>query len=417
MPASVHRTRLLSWTLPQLGWDVSVLTAAKELQRPEWVDAQGYVFFPPDAEVHEVEASGDAWWTKLGVGSIGWRTFLPFYRRGCELLSARRYDLVYISTTQFNLFCLGPLWKKHCGVPYVLDFHDPWYRPGERITTGGARWKSAVGNSISRFMERYAVSNAAGIVSVSPEYLRILCERYPDAPCFQNGIAATIPFGVREEDFAAAGSAATAKRDAKDVFDVVYVGVGAEIMAKSFKAIAESMARLRQEGDPLVERLRIHLSGTDGRWCNGRKKILRDIAIEAGVGDLVAEEPAIVPYREALARASNANGLLVLGVDDSAYMPSKLFLYASSKKPLLASMRHDSQVNAYFARSADLGRLMSFGAAKKESRNDEALRSFLQDLVEQRVFNRSEVRREFSALKMAEKHAELFKRLNAGLAG
>ena len=416
MPASVHRSRMLAWSLPDARWQASVLTAGRAFQRPEWLDEQGAVFFPPHTKVHEVAPSGDWLWSRLGVGGIGWRAFLPLLQRGRELLREGRFDLVYLSATQFNLFCLGPLWKRLCGVPYVLDFHDPWYRPGVQITTGGAAWKSGLGNKMSRYMEAFAVKNASGLVSVSPEYLRVLRARYPEAEGLAEDRAVTIPFAVREEDFAAVPE--THLSDGKSgIFDVVYVGVGAEIMAKSFREITESVARLRRSGDPLVGRLRIRLFGTDGRWSDGRPRILRDVAAESGVGDLVEEQPTILPYRKALELAAGADGLLVLGVDDPAYMPSKLFLYASTGKPLLASMRHNSQVNGYFAKYADLGRVMSFGkAAGSEQRNDEALRSFLQDMAEGKRFARKEARRDFSAKRMAEAHAELFERIAAARA-
>jgi hypothetical protein len=408
LPASVHRSRLLAWCLPQAGWRVDVLTAGRRFQRPEWMDDEGAVFFPLPSKVHEVRPSHDWFWSRLGVGGIGWRAFLPLLQRGRALLREGRFDLVYLSATQFNLFCLGPIWKRLCGVPYVLDFHDPWYRPRERITTGGAGWKSNLGNRLSRYMEAFAVKGAAGVVSVSPEYLRVLRDRYPGAEGLAEGRAVTIPFGVREEDFDTARPDGVSNGKSP-CFDVIYVGVGAEIMAKSFQAIAESLARLRRKGDPLVGRLHVRLFGTDGRWRTGRPRILHEVAVEAGVGDLVEEQPTILPYRKALGLAIGADGLLVLGVDDPAYMPSKLFLYASTGKPLLASIRFDSQVNDYFAKYVDLGRLMHFGrGAADETENDEALRFFLQDMASEKSFARTEVRHDLSAQKMAERHAELF---------
>lgn len=413
MPASVHRSRLLAWSLPQAGWQATVLTAGPRFQQSEWLDNGGAAFFPPHTEVHEVAPGGDWLWSRLGVGGIGWRAFLPLLQRGRALLRERRFDLVYLSSTQFNLFCLGPIWKRLCGVPYVLDFHDPWYRPGQRITTGGAAWKSSLGNSLSRYMEAFAVNSAAGLVSVSPEYLRVLRDRYPGAEGLAEGRAVTIPFGVREEDFDASPPDGISEGRSPS-FDVVYVGVGAEIMAKSFRAIAESLARLRRKGDPLVGQLRIRLFGTDGRWRAGRPKILHEVATEAGVGDLVDEQPTILAYRKALALAAGADGLLVLGVDDPAYMPSKLFLYASTGKPMLASMRHDSQVIGYFTKYSDLGRLMQFGrGAADEEGSDEALQLFLQDMASGKSFARTGVRHDFSAQKMAERHAELFEGIAA----
>lgn len=415
MPASVHRSRHLAWALPGAGWECVVLTSPRSLQRPEWLDDQGASFFPSDIEVREAEESPDGMFGRLG-GGISWRALEPLKRAGDRLLAGQHFDLVYITTTQFNVFCLGRWWKSRFGTPYVLDFHDPWYRPGEQITTGGARWKSALGNILARYMESYAVRGAAGVVSVSPEYLRVLRARYPGAAGLAEGRGVTLPFSVREDDF----SLVAPKRedDAKSrIFNVIYVGVGAEIMAKGFREIVASVKRLRQKKDPLVDRLRLKLFGTDGRWSAGKPKILHEVAVEAGVGDVVEEQPVIVPYREALARAAGADGLLVLGVDDPAYMPSKLFLYASTSKPLLASMRHDSQANPYFTKYPDLGRLMSFGSSENtEERNDEALRLFLRDLAEGKRFARTEERRDFSAKRMAERHAELFERIVAASA-
>lgn len=78
-------------------------------------------------------------------------------------------------------------------------------------------------------------------------------------------------------------------------------------------------------------------------------------AAAVGVGDLVLEDPRIVAYSDAVSWVVAADGLLVLGVDDSAYMPSKLFLYALTGKPLLACMKWTSQVNSVFREFPDLG--------------------------------------------------------------
>jgi hypothetical protein len=81
---------------------------------------------------------------------------------------------------------------------------------------------------------------------------------------------------------------------------------------------------------------------------------------------------------------------------------------------MLASMRHDSQVNGYFTKYDDLGRLMQFGrGAADEEGNDEALQLFLQDMASGKSFARTEVRHDFSAQKMAERHAEMFEGIAA----
>lgn len=446
MPASVHRARQLGWCLREAGWDVEVLTPSVEFQRTEWLDDQSSVFFPTDIPCHEVPPPARSWIAKFGAKSMAWRALLPMYRQGCELLASGRFDLVYITTTVFNFFCLGRLWQRQFGVPYVLDFHDPWYRPNQSITSTNHRFKAWLSNRLARYMEAYAVKKAAGLVAVSPDYLQELRARYPAAKAFQGDRFAAIPFGVLPLDFELARPRTQVMSPASDIsspssvpevrspvsefqisafqrfnqrppssdLEIAYVGVGAEIMAKSFRRIANGLARLRRQHPELLPRIRIRLFGTDGRWKDGLPKILQEQAVAAGIGDLVAEDPRIIPYRQAIERAVAADGLLVLGVDDPAYMPSKLFLYAMTGKPLLACMHAGSQVNDYFKRFPELGTLIHFdGPAETEAAEDARLLEFLKQVAEHKSFPRENVRREFSAVAMARKHAELFDKIVA----
>ena len=263
-------------------------------------------------------------------------------------------------------------------------------------------------------MEAYAVRQADGLVAVSPDYLDELGRRYPAARAFKNGNCAAIPFGVLLKDFELVREPSGSNENHDKLCEIAYVGVGAEIMAKSFRRIADGVARLRQREPELISRLRFRFSGTDGRWSEGRPKILQEQAQAAGIGDLVEENPRIIAYREATRRAVVADGLLVLGVNDPAYMPSKLFPYALTGKPLLACMHGNSQVNAYFQRLPEIGTLIHFdGPAENEAAEDALLLAFLRQVAERKTFARENVRAEFSAAAMARKHAELFDQIVA----
>jgi hypothetical protein len=423
MPASVHRARQLGWCLRELEWEVEVLTPSIEFQRPEWLDDQSATFFPAQVPCHEVPPPARSWIEKFGAKGIAWRALLPMYHRGCELLASGRFDLVYITTTVFNFFCLGALWRRKFGVPYVLDFHDPWYRPNRSITSTHHRFKAWLSNRLARHLEAYAVKPAAGLIAVSPDYLQELRARYPAAISFQTGRYAAIPFGVLPLDFELARPPSSSsvqtsglRPPTSDVclqttLEIIYVGVGAEIMAKSFRRIADGLASLRRQQPELPAQIRIRLSGTDGRWRDGMPKILLEQAVAAGIGDLVTEDPRIIPYREAIGRAVAADGLLVLGVDDPAYMPSKLFLYALTGKPLLACLHVHSQVNDYFKRFPELGTLIHFsGRQEMEAAEDATLLTFLKQVAARQKFSREAIRLEFSAAAMARKHTELFEK-------
>ena len=79
-----------------------------------------------------------------GFGSLGLRSYGSLRKAGEHWIGENRPDLVYLTTTEFDLFRLGPAWRRKTGVPYVLDYQDPWVtdyyeRPGapRPLTTSG----------------------------------------------------------------------------------------------------------------------------------------------------------------------------------------------------------------------------------------------------------------------------------------
>jgi hypothetical protein len=194
-----------------------------------------------------------------------------------------------------------------------------------------------------------------------------------------------------------------------DLLEVGYVGAGGSIMAKSFRRIVQSLARLRAREPELVSKVRIRILGTYAYWLPGEPKELEAIAIAEGVGDLVEEQPARIGYLQAINHILQARGVLILGVDDPAYMPSKLFTYALTGKPLLASLHRDSQVNQYFQEAPELGRVIHFGnAPEQEAAQDEQVRLFLYEMAAQQSFNRAEQIAPYLSPATARQHAALF---------
>src|SRR5262249_18100649 len=144
-------------------------------------------------------------------------------------------------------------------------------------------------------------------------------------------------------------------------------------------------------------------------WVPGDSKDLEAIAEQEGVGDLVEEQPARVSYLRAMDLILRARGVLVLGVDDPAYMPSKLFTYALTGKPLLACLHRDSQGNRYFREIPGLGRLIHFGAdAAQEFSEDAEVHLFVTEMAIGRRFNRTAEISPYLSPAAARRHAELF---------
>ena len=109
---------------------------------------------------------------------------------------------------------------------------------------------------------------------------------------------------------------------------------------------------------------------------------------------------------------SEAVGLLILGVDDPAYCPSKLFLYALTRKPLLACMVTGSTVDSYFVRDSFLGHLVHFGSgdAPTESGAKASLDRYLGEVNDRCLRDRTSSIPEAQVSVMSALHAELFAR-------
>ncbi len=408
MLADMHRARMLAQNLPQFGWDVEVLVPGTAFQRDIWIEKDAVAFRPPNTPVHEVKPKFDQVFKMCGVGSVGWRSFWPLYQRGLNLLKTRRFDLIYISTTQFILFCLGPLWLRKAQVPYVLDFHDPWYREERRHITTRHSVKFVLSNWIAKVLERFAVTRAAGLTAVSPRYLDTLRHRYPKLQ-LANSPWATFPFAVSERDFKLTKERVTASIEVRESSraQIVYVGAGGDIMMKSFMRIIDGLVNLKQREPQLLQNVEIKLFGTFAYWQPGEPRPLQEAAERSGL-DFVEERPARIPYFRALELITNADGLLILGVDDPAYMPSKLFTYALTGKPMLVSLHHRSQADHYFKEMPGLGHLVHFNSDADEPTANTEFVSYLTEVNNRSQIDRRSLIADYLSPMAAGKHSDFF---------
>ncbi len=413
MIADMHRARHLAWELPRLGWDVEILAPDSSYQQAICLDEDSAAFFEPSTSAHYVPAFMPGLFRRIGLWSIGWRALAPLWRAGRRLLRQRHFDVVYLSTTHFPLFLLGRLWQRELGIPYVLDFHDPCHKEPERYRAWlRPELKHVASRWLLHFVEARAVGSAAGIVSVSPDYVADLRRRYGKGavPWMRDGLAQVIPFAVSPHDLSTANALRPADAPGSHRPRIVYVGSGGAIMRRAFALLCEALAHLRTRGSLGPDAPRIELYGTLRGWREGDRKELAEVAHAHGVGDLVDERPGWVSYLKSLEVLRDGDGALILGVDDAGYMPSKLFTYAYSGKPLLALLRREGPAYAAFQRAPDLGHALWFSAGRAMPIEDAAaeLRSFLEEVVKGQTFDRADAVRPFLAGAMAARHAALF---------
>jgi Glycosyltransferase Family 4 len=413
MIADMHRARHLAWELPKLGWTVEILCPGSGYQVASYLDEDSSAFFPTDTPIHFVPEVWRSAFKLARLNSIGWRAIVPMLRVGNKLLQDRKFDLVYISTAKFPLFLLGPAWQKRFGVPFVLDFHDPCYKE----FSFSPSWahptpKHVLASCLSKYIESRAASKAAGLVSVSPAYIEILRRRYSkrNPRWLRPGRQSVIPFAALPRDLQEAADGLRITSTAKDPLKIVYVGVGGPVMLSSFEVLCRTLCHVRSKRPDLVNQVRIQLYGTMLGWRDGEPLHLANMAQKWGMGDLVNESPGRVSYRRSLELLLESDGVLILGVDDPAYMPSKLFSYALSGKPLLAALHRDGPAFAQFRKTPGFGHAVWFNGHGEMAVSEaiSVLGSFLEEVSAKKIFDRRKIIEPFLAAAMARRHVDLF---------
>jgi len=362
----------------EYGWDPVVLAvAAESTEHP--VDPLQLATIPNHVPVRRVGALPLQWTRLAGLGNIGYRSWFQLDTAGRKLLRDGRFDLVYFSTTQFVTTTLGARWLQLFGTPFVVDIQDPWRtdyyeRPGAPRPPGGwkyrfARWQAA------RLEER-AWRDAAGFVSVSPNYLEDLRGRYP---WFTAKPAAAIPFGAPEADFAFVRSNATipcAFARESGVVHVVSVGAVGGMMKAALELFFSGLAALRAEVPADAARLRIHFIGTSHAPASRATSLVESLAIAHGVGELVQEQPERIGYFNAIKTMLSADALLLVGSDETGYSPSKIGSCSLARRPTLALVSAGSAA-AQRIDALDFAHLASPGNTGSVAR----VTAFLRDLL------------------------------------
>ena len=178
----MQRARLALPYLRSFGWEPVVLAVAPEMVEGGVREPLLEQTYPADIRVERVRGIPPQATRWAGVGSLWLRCGRALRAAGERLLRQERFDLVFFSTTQFDAFSLGPRWKARFGVPYVLDYQDPWindyYRltktipPGGPLKFGFSQWRA-------RRLEPKALRQAGGVVAVSDSYGPALARNHP----------------------------------------------------------------------------------------------------------------------------------------------------------------------------------------------------------------------------------------------
>lgn len=357
-----QRIRMSLPYFQEFGWEPFVLTV-----HPEFVEAFTDPLLekmvPSDVKVIRTGAWPVAQTRKVGIGSLALRALTYMMKAGDRLIVEEKIDLVYFSTTVFPVMALGPAWYDHFGVPYVIDFQDPWlsdyYNRAGAPKPPGGRIKYGISQGVARILEPYTMRKVSHAISVSPAYSQMLLNRYP---WLREDQFTVLPFGAAEKEFEYLPKLNVRQtifdpRDGKRHW--VYVGRAGHDMALALRILFLALRTLRERDPNAWDSVRLHFIGTDYATGSRAMKTVEPIARELGVDDIVEEHPHRVPYFEALQIKTDSDAIILIGSDDAGYTASKLYPCILARRPILAVFHQQSSV-VEILRRCNAGRAITF---------------------------------------------------------
>ena len=406
----MQRIRMSLPYFKQYGWEAEVVAVDPkytDLPRDELLIES----IPADIKVHLVKAFSKSCTSKIGFGSIAYRSFFFFRKKVNCLLKKEKFDLIYFSTTQFQVCILGAYWKKRFKVPYVIDMQDPWhsqyYQDKPKLQRPPKYWLSY---RLNKYLEPMAMQHAGGLISVSESYTKNLKQRYP--PIVQIP-AATITFGAFAPDLkiAARHHSEFEQLLDPDFKNIVYIGRGGMDMHNAMKPVFETLKKGLFDDFVLFSRLKLYFIGTSYAPEGHGNQTIMPLAKQFDVDKSVVEVTDRIGYYHTLTTLLKADALFIPGSDDPQYTASKIYPYLLTKKPLLA---------IFNSHSSSLSILDEFGAKHAYSYDKTTdinlkIESFFRGVISNNMkepdYNPVAIEK-YSAKMMAKRQCDLFNAVN-----
>ena len=394
--AASHRVLLLAPHLPRYGWEPTVVTVDPRDYEGR-LDPELAELVPTGLRVVRCRAWSAQWTRRFGVGDLGLRAFSGLLRTCSHLLGGERFDALFITIYPTYPALLGPLLKRRFGVPFVLDYQDPWVGSWG-LTVGGGRngaadWKSRLTRAVARRLEPVVTHAADAITAVSVgtyEEIRARDDALGDK------LWDAIPLGGEPADIEYLRAHPRPNR----CFDwsdgrvhVCYVGTLLPAGIETLRAVLQAVALLRNRRPELYRRLRFHFVGTSNQSAADAPQRVLPVAREMGVSDCVTEVASRIPYLDALTVQCQASVILMMGSSEPHYTASKLYPALLAKRPLLAVYHEASSVVAALGRIVRpaVARVVTYNDTQRAAAQVEAIYGALSSLAENPTYDASAV--------------------------
>lgn len=335
--ADSQRIRMSLAYFKEFGWEAEVVCVDEkysEISKDELLLQS----IPADTIIHKVKAFSKKWTSKFGLGSLALRSLWFYQKKVMLLLQAKKYDLIYFSTTEFPVCVLGWIWKKRFNIPYVIDMQDAWhstyYQNKPKKEQPKKYWFSY---RLHKYLEPIAMKNCDGLISVSPNYITTLQQRYLQ---LQNKPSAVIPFGAFDQDFEIAQKNIEKCKPAispqPEKINLVYVGRGGADIQFSIELLFSAIKEALQTDNELFRRLHFYFIGTSYAPKELAKPTIFPLAKKYNIEKQVTEMTGRIGFYSTINTLLAADTLFLPGSNDPEYSASKIYPYLLAKKPLLA---------------------------------------------------------------------------------
>jgi hypothetical protein len=374
LPA-VHRARLWAYHLQEFGWNPVIVTTDPKYYECQ-LDDELMKLLPEDLEVVRTRALPTR--PVRIIGNLGFRSVWWYYKAVRKLARERRVDFVHITCDSFPSALAGPAIERFLGIPYGIDYQDPWIP--ETPVARRFLSKGWLAQRVSAILEPIAVRRARLITGINEKYFASVLLRNPQLE--QRAETAGMPFGSSERDFAL-----LAERPRKPfLFDpadgklhVLYAGALLPQAHGVLERLFHALQILRAGSPDLADRLRIHFVGTGMHESDpARGHTVTPYIEKWKLAGMVDEMPSRIRYLDVLTHLAASHAVLVIGSTERHYSPSKIYQGVLSRRPVFALLHEESTALAVL-RGSNAGVAVGFreDALPDSARLAQQLETFL----------------------------------------
>lgn len=311
--------------LKNLGWYPHVFTTVPKY-REEKEDAWMTELAGNNFDLTIVKSLNQRKTRKFGIGDLGLRMIpylLPAIKKAAK---KEKPDFILYPVPPWYILLISPYIKRKTGIPYGIDFIDPWFVGN---IPQNANFKKIISQKIARRFEEKAVVKADIIYSVSDGINTNLKERYNLS---DNKPILAIPYGVEPSDF---NLKFENTKNKKITFR--YIGAVWNDAYPVLEPLLKSLSGLEKEIP-----LKIEFYGTSYAGEGLSKPQTTKWIEKFGMQNYLTEKPLRVPYKRAVELTMSADIILLFGGIQPYYAASKLMGLIASGKPFIAFLHRNS---------------------------------------------------------------------------